>query len=99
MARKFYPNSGESRLRHRQELARHGFHRLAPVGHPEVLPAAQAQTRRDGGRRLAVADELQRQGLPRGQDHRGPLDRLLEQCPRRMYVGDSAAATAPAREP
>ena len=86
---------GKFRLRQRQELASHGFHRWTSVGRPKVLAAAQAQPRRDDVHRLAVAKQLQRQGLPRGQDRRGPLGGLLQERPRRMHVGEGAAAKAP----
>ena len=64
---------GKFRLRQRQELAGHGFHRRTSGRAPQVVASAQTQTRRDGRHRLAVAEQLQRQGLPRGQDRRGLL--------------------------
>ena len=54
--------------------------------------AAEAQVRCDDGHRLAVTAELQHHGLRRGPDRRGPIGRLLQERPRRMYVGEGAAS-------
>lgn len=86
-------------LHQRQELTRYCLDRRPPVRGPQMLVAAQAQARCDGGHRLAVAEELQRPGLPRSQDGGGPLGRLLYERPRLMHVGEGAASEAPARQP
>ena len=64
-----------------------------------MLAAAQAQPRRDGGHRLAVAEKLQRQGLPRHQDPIVTPGSLLQELPRRRHVGEGAASKAPVGEP
>ena len=85
MARKFYVSSRrirrEFRLCQRHTLVGHGFHRRSPIGGPQLLATMQGQTRCTIDLWLALAIELQCQGLPQAQDRRGPLARLLRERP------------------